>query len=261
VHLITQRNEIREQIVELKEMLGTGNLPDESTPEDTAASLGKLSNVPELPPHFLPRPNDLQAIKAALLEADKPVAITGIARKVGLQGMGGIGKSVLAATLARDEEVRRAFPDGVFWLTLGQEPALTTRQAQLAESLGDPIRIFGDEQQGRARLSELLAERTCLLILDDVWQVAHAEAFNALGPAGQLLLTSRDAGIIRALGVAEHRLGVLNKTQALELLAQWAGQALETLPPEAQAVAKACVPALSSGYAWGAGARQARPLG
>ncbi|MCL4301570.1 MAG: hypothetical protein KJ077_38070 [Anaerolineae bacterium] len=206
----------------------------------TGVGHGKLHNVPELPPHFLPRPADLAEVKAALLGADQPIAITGATRKVGLQGMGGIGKSVLAAALARDDEVRQAFPDGIFWLTLGQEPSLTTRQSQLAEALGDPIRIFGDVQQGHAGLSELLAERTCLLILDDVWDVAHAEAFNALGPESRLLLTSRDAGVIRAFGAAEHRLDVLGKPQALELLAQWADQPVAGLPPEAKVVAKEC---------------------
>lgn len=207
---------------------------------EPVARLGKPPTVPELPLHYLPRPDDLASVKAALLGREQPVAITGATRKVGLQGMVGIGKSVLAAAIAYDNEVRQAFPDGIFWLTLGQEPNLTTRQAQLAESLGDPIRIFGDAQQGRARLSELLAERTCLLILDDVWQAAHAEAFNALGSQGRLLLTSRDAALIRAMGAAEHRLGVLNQTQALDLLAQWAAQPVETLPPEAKVVAKAC---------------------
>jgi hypothetical protein len=32
--------------------------------------------------------------------------------------MGGIGKSVLAAALVRDDAVRDAFPDGVMWVTL-----------------------------------------------------------------------------------------------------------------------------------------------
>ena len=40
--------------------------------------------------------------------------------------MGGIGKTELAINLVNDEVVRRAFPDGIFWLTLGQiiEPSL-----------------------------------------------------------------------------------------------------------------------------------------
>jgi hypothetical protein len=48
------------------------------------------------------------------------VVITGTAARTGIHGMGGIGKSVLASELARDHEVRRAFPDGVFWVGIGQ---------------------------------------------------------------------------------------------------------------------------------------------
>ena len=54
---------------------------------------------------------------------------------IGLQGMGGIGKSVLAAALANDEQVLEAFPDSVIWIALGQQPNLTNRQLQLLRFL------------------------------------------------------------------------------------------------------------------------------
>jgi len=38
-----------------------------------------------------------------------------------------------------------------------------------------------------------------LLVLDDVWERAHAEAFNVIGPRCRLLLTTRDAGLVTAL--------------------------------------------------------------
>jgi len=237
IHLLNQRNQIRDRIAQFKEWLRTGQLPD----EEAAEIRGKLIAVPDLPPHFLTRPDDLEPLKAAVLaDVDRPVVVTGTARKVGVQGMGGIGKSVLAAALARDDEVRHAFPDGVLWVTVGQEPALTRRQSQLAETLGDSPRSFEDVQQGKARLSELLADKACLLILDDVWQAEHAEAFDALGPRCRMLITTRDAGLITALGAAEHRLDVLSDEQARALLAEWAGQAVETLPPEARDVAREC---------------------
>ncbi len=194
--------------------------------------LGKLNNVPELPPHFLPRPEHLESLKATVL--------TGTTRNVGVQGMGGIGKSVLAAALARDENVRRAFPDGVLWMTLGQTPALTARQTQIADALEDKPHAFTDVQQGRACLSELLADKDCLLILDDVWDVQHIRPFDALGPRCRMLLTTRDAGLIVALGATERRLDVLDDEQALRLLAQWAGLDVETLPPEANEIADEC---------------------
>ena len=59
----------------------------------------------------------------------KPKVLEGQAvDKIGLQGVGGIGKSVLAAALARDREVCQAFPDGIYWLTIGQAPKLPTSQ-------------------------------------------------------------------------------------------------------------------------------------
>jgi hypothetical protein len=205
------------------------------------APLGKLSNVPNLPPNFLPRPDELKAIKAAVLvSTNQSVAVTGTAHRVGVQGMGGIGKSVLTAAIARDEEVRRAFPDGVLWVTLGQTPMLTSWQSHLAEVLGAGQRTLTDVQLGKAFLGELLADKACLLILDDVWQAKHAVAFDALGQRCKMLLTTRDRGLITALGAVEYQLGVLSNKQALALLALWAGQHEETLPTEAHEVVREC---------------------
>ena len=204
------------------------------------ALLGKLNNVPQLPPHFLPRPNVLAALTETLLA---PLSTTeaSIGSKVtGLHGMGGSGKSVLAAALAREQTVRRAFPDGVLWVTLGQTPALTARQAQLVEALDAEPRAFEDPQQGRAYLSESLNGRACLLILDDAWQVEHVQAFDALGPHCRMVITTRDAGLLTTLGTTAYRLDVLDDREALQLLAHWAGQTVEMLPSEARKVAQEC---------------------
>jgi hypothetical protein len=82
-----------------------------STQRQEGAS-GRLVNLPNLPNHFVPRQEALQALKEALLNGlSNPVALTG-AGKIGVRGMGGAGKSVLAAAaLAHDDEVRHAFPD------------------------------------------------------------------------------------------------------------------------------------------------------
>jgi hypothetical protein len=65
-------------------------------------AFGRLVNVPDLPPYFIRRPSDLQSLKDAVLAGlTKAVALTG-SGKFGLQGMGGIGKTVLASALAHD---------------------------------------------------------------------------------------------------------------------------------------------------------------
>jgi tetratricopeptide (TPR) repeat protein len=206
-----------------------------------AAPLGALVAVPELPPHFLPRPHGINALRDALLaDVHKPLVVTGAARRIGVHGMGGIGKSVLAAALARDCEGRYAFPGGVLWITLGPKPSLPLRQMQICEGLGDSPRAFEDVQQGKVRLGELLRDQACLLILDDLWLPEHVEAFDALGPRCRMLITTRDAGIITALGAVEHRMDVLSDQEAAALLAEWAGQEAETSSAEALEVAREC---------------------
>lgn len=208
--------------------------------EQRRPDVGALINVPDLPPHFLPRPEDITALKQAVLAAtNQPIVVTGTAQKVGLQGMGGIGKSVLAAALARDEDVQCAFPDSVLWLTVGQNPlSLTRLQAQLASMLGDSPQAFEDMQQGRAHLSKLFAERVCFVIIDELWDAEHAKAFDALGPRCQVLITTRDDTIITALGTVEHRVDVLSEGQARLLLAEWTGRTVASLPPQADEVVR-----------------------
>jgi WD40 repeat protein len=201
-------------------------------------ALGRLVNVPNLPPHFLSRPGEFQALKDAVLTGlSNPVALTG-AGKIGVQGMGGIGKTVLAAALARDPEVRHAFPDGVIWITLGQTPNVIARQSQVAETFDERSQTFTDVQQGKSRLSIMLQERSCLLILDDVWQLEHAAAFDVLGERGRMLITTRDGRIVTDLGAVERRVDELTDAQALTLLAQWSGYLEEKLPELAKDIVK-----------------------
>ncbi|MGO8749469.1 MAG: NB-ARC domain-containing protein [Thermoguttaceae bacterium] len=188
--------------------------------------------VPLPPRHFVPRPEEIQALKNLVLDSlNRPVAITGTAA-IGLRGMGGIGKSVLAACLAREQEIEKAFPDGVFWIVIGQTPAIESLQAQLVAQLGRP----------GSRLRRVMADKTCLLVLDDVWTADHAEAFRGLGPSVRLLLTTRDASLINVLGSREYSLDRLRDEQAIDLLGKWSGESPEQIAqnPAAVAVAREC---------------------
>jgi WD40 repeat protein len=169
-----------------------------------------------------------------LADTNQPVAITGKSRSVGVQGMGGIGKTVLATALARDEEVKRAFPDGVIWITFGQTPQISILQSNVVKALGDKQASFTEINSGKTQLRKLLTDKACLLILDDVWNLNDAIAFDVLGERCQMLITTRDAGIITGLGGEEYQLCILNEQQALALLANWAEEkkAVEKLPAE-----------------------------
>ena len=209
--------------------------------------LGELFNVPLLPNHFLPRGNAFNILKQELLNASQQmVMITGKpvqdGSKISIQGMGGIGKSVLASALVRDVTVRQAYRDGVFWISLGQTPDLLSLQTSLAIDLGDVKSDFTDVVKAKITLRRLLKDKRCLLVLDDIWDLAHYNAaFDVLDDQCRLLITTRDLGIANLMSTStgyQYSLEELSKDQALELLRKWVN--LESLPKMASNVAEEC---------------------
>ncbi len=212
-----------------------------SAPRRQEVPSGVMS-IPNQPPHYLPRPESLDPIKKAILSTDcTKMGITGQG-KVGFQGMGGIGKTVLAAAIARDPEVEQALPDGVVWITVGQEPSLLELQQEIwafGAFAGDASEtVFRSEHQGKLLLQRALKDSAILLVLDDVWDAKHASLLDVVGPAGRLLITTRKRDVLVSLGSEELRIEVLNREQALSLLADWAGQSVTEMPEIAERVAE-----------------------
>ncbi len=198
---------------------------------------GKLfGDVPELPRHFVPRERDLAGVRRMLLDPGQ-----GTVAIVGVRGMGGIGKTVLAAALVRDPQVRAAFPDGIVWVPLGREADVVARQMALASFFtGRQDVVYRDPGHGRMLLRPLLEDKAVLVVLDDVWRFEDADAFRVLGEKGRLLITTRNQRVLERLEARVCSLDVLSEDEALRLLADWAGQPVEELPPEARQVAKEC---------------------
>jgi len=189
--------------------------------------LARLHRVPELPPHYLPREVDVADLKEKLLAEGALLGIAGQSLSVGVQGMGGIGKTVLASALAHDSETRQAFPDGIFWLTVGQVPNLLGLQGELVSQLtGAQPPTFVTVQRGKDALREALAGRRALVVLDDVWTIEDADAFWVDAPPARQLITTRNNEVLVGLGAEKHRVDVLSPNDALRMLAEWTGQSV-----------------------------------
>jgi hypothetical protein len=207
-----------------------------------------LSGVPDLPPHFVARDEQVDMVIGAVLERDGP--------PIGLYGMGGTGKSVVARAvahalerpLAHEPPDRQTIPEIVVWLDLravdghsNDEVELLRLQGSLARALGahGADATFGDIAEGGVGLRRLLDGRRCLLILDDVRRIEAVQPFQ-LGDGCRLLITTRDLGLLRMLHAVACPVDVMSDELALALLSRWSEQEMEELPPKAVEVATEC---------------------
>lgn len=145
--------------------------------------------VEDLPPEFVSRPAEYERLVAHILdrEREEPIAIT-----TALRAAGGYGKTVLARALCHDEDVQNAFDDGILWVTLGEEPGeLTGRVEDLIHVLSGERPGYAHLEAATARLVELLADRDILIVIDDVWNIAHLKPFVQGGPRCARVLTTR----------------------------------------------------------------------
>jgi hypothetical protein len=199
-------------------------------------SIGQLLWVPDLPTGYIARTELIAEIKTKLLAPSAAVAVSGEGKIGGLGGMGGIGKTVLASAVVHDEEMRRAFPDGIYWLTLGQQGDALAQQIQLAHEISKQPEGFTDVQTGTARPQELFRTRRSMIVLDDVWSVPDARAFQLENTTTRLFLTTRNSRVMEALNATEIQVPKLSADLALNMLASFSGQPREALPAEAVGV-------------------------
>jgi WD40 repeat protein len=152
--------------------------------------------VEDLPVDYVARPQEFEALIDTLLDQqrEEPVAIT-----AALRGAGGYGKTTMAKALCHDERIQQAFDDGILWVTLGENPG------NLVGKVEDLIYLLNKERPGftgidaaGARLTELLADRDILLVVDDVWDAMHLKPFLQGGKRSARLVTTRNEDVLPA---------------------------------------------------------------
>lgn len=137
--------------------------------------------------------------------------------------MGGIGKTVMAKALMDDEVGRRAFPDGMVWITAGKESRrdFIQEMREVAKALGDDLSAYDNALACEHQYRTTIALKAALIVVDDVWSTADIEPLLAEFPRSRFLFTTRDASIGTFVSAREHSLNLLDLAQSRELQAAW----------------------------------------
>ena len=197
----------------------------------TRRPLGALIRVPLVPRAIIRRPTAESGIVRNLLSKGP---------RVGLHGMTGVGKSTFAAAVCNDRRIRARFVDGIIWVPMGRKPVITRRQADIFECYSTRAMPFEDADSGRTALSKILTELCCLVVLDDVWNVADVAAFEVIGTNGGLLVISQDLGVLEVVHCKPKKIAFLTKKESVRLLSVASGTPATRLPACAGNIITSC---------------------
>lgn len=147
--------------------------------------------APPLPSQLIGRAPEIAALKSILFQQTPNLHI------IGITGMGGIGKTVLATALAHDSQVAIVFPGGILWASVQANPDFKEILLHWIHVVNPSINVNHlqlDEWSILAIFFQMIQDRHMLLILDDVnedsrWYIETLS--RGIGQHSKVLITSR----------------------------------------------------------------------
>ncbi|MEV6863345.1 tetratricopeptide repeat protein [Streptosporangium subroseum] len=180
-------------------------------PVDQVAAPQRLVNVPVHTHLFVGRSDELTGLERALASAG-PVVVAAV------HGLGGVGKSTLAARYAVTH-ARAGAVNPVWWITADTPASIEAGMVGLAVALQPELAtVLPLEALAQRAFSWLACHQNWLLVLDNVTTPAHIQPLLAQAPTGRFLITSRLATGWHQITSAVVRLDVLEEDEALDLL-------------------------------------------
>ena len=183
--------------------------------------------APSYPQLFVGREKALKELVGKLLS--KSEQSDPLMRNIALAGMGGIGKTTLAAAVVNDPAINKHFSDGILWTELGPEPDMMSLLAEWGKQLGEDFTSYSLPESRSRALSDALYDRKLLLFVDNIWNSAHARLILVGGPKCRALLTTRNTEVARALaGSNIVHVEVLSPDASMELIRKISPDAIQT---------------------------------
>ncbi|XXG44962.1 hypothetical protein AAC387_Pa02g0177 [Persea americana] len=166
-------------------------------------------------------------------------------RKIGIWGMGGIGKTRTLKLLNNRLEESHLF-DIIIWVTVSGEGSRRKVQNDIAERLKCTAMDMSDDRL-RANIYHHLRRKKFLLILDDIWERIDLSDVGIpilnQDNGCKVLLTTRDRGVCRQMETdVEIQMEKLSKEEAWSLFNEKAGDVAMSpyIKPIARDIVKKC---------------------
>ncbi|XP_057506579.1 disease resistance protein At4g27190-like [Actinidia eriantha] len=167
--------------------------------------------------------------------------------RIGVWGMGGVGKTTLVKNLNKKHETATsAEPFSIIiWATVSKDWDLKRVQTQLLERLNLVVKAGESMESTASRFHRRLEKEWFLLILDDVWEAIDLDYLGV--PRSEplmrykIVLTSRSLDVCRQITTdKEVKVDVLGEEESWQLFTQNAGKvaSLEHIKP--REVCKEC---------------------
>ncbi len=137
---------------------------------------------------FVGRTSEIKDLKRILLNGGRAAICS-------LRGMGGVGKTSLAAHLAY--QFRDEFPDGVLWARLDTSDTLSILGA-FADAYGKDVNQYKDIESRASVVRNLLAEKQVLIVLDNAETSAQVRPLlpPSTGNSAILITTRRNLSVL-----------------------------------------------------------------
>ncbi|KAH9549420.1 hypothetical protein CY35_10G019000 [Sphagnum magellanicum] len=183
--------------------VGTGASTSSSCPRELIVNedAHKLSDIQEVPQLVFGLDNFTMRLQQSITSS----SIDAKPRCVGVWGMGGAGKTLLAQIAYNSREVREHFKEGkLIWLTVSQTPNIKGLYDSFCRQLGLMPMSFAQLEEYRTRLYNEFLRRRVFLVLDDVWNKGVLEQLDlAKGRGSVTLVTSRNQLVLKKAGVID----------------------------------------------------------
>ncbi|GLJ40234.1 hypothetical protein SUGI_0825960 [Cryptomeria japonica] len=182
-----------------------------------------IKTLDRVPLQVAKHPVGLDSVKYALMQKLNPNSMDGVV-KVGIWGIGGIGKTTVAKAVYN--QVYTDFEAASFVSnvrsTAADDAGLTILQKQILEQLTKYDGRVYNVDQGMSLFRDRLGGKRVLLILDDVDAVKQLDALvgDWLAHHSRVIITTRDKHILNVAGVSSeciHEMSGLEMNESLQL--------------------------------------------